>query len=104
MRVTRIDPLSFRNLADREVALGPGLTVLHGPNGAGKTNLLECLALLLGSDLTLRLAGSRLLDPEPGSLSFVARVAPDLLPWSPDLTLPWSTRSSDTKKSSMGSV
>ncbi|MEO7197700.1 MAG: DNA replication and repair protein RecF, partial [Solirubrobacterales bacterium] len=47
MRVTRIDPLSFRNLADREVGLGAGLTVLHGPNGAGKTNLLEALFFAL---------------------------------------------------------
>ena len=43
MRVTRVDPLSFRNLADAEISLGPGLTVLHGPNGAGKTNLLEAV-------------------------------------------------------------
>ena len=41
MRVASVDPLSFRNLADSEIELGPGLTVLHGPNGAGKTNLLE---------------------------------------------------------------
>jgi DNA replication and repair protein RecF len=34
---------AFRNLADAEVALGPGLTVVHGHNGAGKTNLLEAL-------------------------------------------------------------
>jgi DNA replication and repair protein RecF len=47
LRVTRIDPLWFRNLADREVALGPGLTILHGPNGAGKTNLLEAVFFAL---------------------------------------------------------
>lgn len=41
MRVARIEPLAFRNLADQAVEFGPGLTVLHGPNGAGKTNLLE---------------------------------------------------------------
>ena len=41
MRVARVVPHSFRNLADAAVDLGPGLTVLHGPNGAGKTNLLE---------------------------------------------------------------
>jgi DNA replication and repair protein RecF len=47
LRVTRIDPLWFRNLADREVALGPNLTILHGPNGAGKTNLLEAVFFAL---------------------------------------------------------
>ena len=47
MWVARIEPLAFRNLADRPVALGPGLTVLHGPNGAGKTNLLEAVFFAL---------------------------------------------------------
>ncbi len=47
MRVARVDPLSFRNLADAEIELGPGLTVLHGPNGAGKTNLLEAVFFAL---------------------------------------------------------
>ncbi len=47
MKVTRIEPLSFRNLADAPIDLGPGLTVLHGPNGAGKTNVLEALFFAL---------------------------------------------------------
>lgn len=47
MRVVRIEPLAFRNLADRPVEFGAGLTVLHGPNGAGKTNLLEALFFAL---------------------------------------------------------
>ncbi len=33
----------FRTYESQEVALGPGLTVVHGRNGAGKTNLLEGL-------------------------------------------------------------
>jgi len=41
VRVARLVPHSFRNLADAAIDLGPGLTVLHGPNGAGKTNVLE---------------------------------------------------------------
>ena len=41
MRVTSATLRDFRNYADAEVRLGPGLTVIAGPNGAGKTNLLE---------------------------------------------------------------
>ena len=51
MRIARVDPLSFRNLADAEIELGPGLTVLHGPNGAGKTNLLEAVFFALTGTL-----------------------------------------------------
>ncbi len=47
MRVARVVPHSFRNLADAAIVLGPGLTVLHGPNGAGKTNVLEALFFAL---------------------------------------------------------
>ena len=47
VKVTRIEPLSFRNLADEPIELAPGLTVLHGPNGAGKTNVLEALFFAL---------------------------------------------------------
>jgi len=47
VRVTRVEPLAFRNLADAPVQLGPGLTVVHGPNGAGKTNLLEAIFFAL---------------------------------------------------------
>ncbi|MCB0875955.1 MAG: DNA replication and repair protein RecF [Solirubrobacterales bacterium] len=47
MRVARVVPHSFRNLADAAIDLGPGLTVLHGPNGAGKTNVLEALFFAL---------------------------------------------------------
>jgi DNA replication and repair protein RecF len=79
MRVASVDPLSFRNLADAEIGLGPGLTVLHGPNGAGKTNLLEAVFFALtgrscrtrreretiafGADLARVEA---LLEPDPG--------------------------------------
>ena len=43
MVVTGLRLRDFRTYARAEVALGPGLTVVHGPNGAGKTNLLEAL-------------------------------------------------------------
>ena len=45
MRVTRVATLAFRNLADGEVELGEGVTLVWGQNGAGKTNLLEATYL-----------------------------------------------------------
>jgi DNA replication and repair protein RecF len=47
VRVARVAPHSFRNLADAAIDLGPGVTVLHGPNGAGKTNVLEAVFFAL---------------------------------------------------------
>lgn len=41
--VLRVRLRDFRTYDSQEVALGPGLTVVHGRNGAGKTNLLEGL-------------------------------------------------------------
>src|SRR3954468_16155437 len=41
--VTRLRLRDFRSYASAELAVGPGLTVIHGRNGAGKTNLLEAL-------------------------------------------------------------
>lgn len=41
--VARVRLRDFRAYESVEVALGPGLTVVHGRNGAGKTNLLEGL-------------------------------------------------------------
>jgi DNA replication and repair protein RecF len=43
MAVARVRLRDFRSYASVEVALGPGVTVVHGRNGAGKTNLLEGL-------------------------------------------------------------
>jgi DNA replication and repair protein RecF len=43
MRVSRLRLRDFRSYAEADVAIGPGLTVVHGRNGAGKTNLLEGL-------------------------------------------------------------
>jgi DNA replication and repair protein RecF len=47
VRVSRLVPHSFRNLADDPIRFEPGLTVLHGPNGAGKTNVLEAVFFAL---------------------------------------------------------
>jgi DNA replication and repair protein RecF len=43
VRVTEIETLGFRNLADARLELGERLTLLWGANGAGKTNALEAL-------------------------------------------------------------
>ena len=43
MIATRLRLRNFRSYASADVALGPGLTVVHGRNGAGKTNLVEGL-------------------------------------------------------------
>ena len=46
MRVETVAVWDYRNLAEAEISLGPGFTVLWGHNGAGKTNLLEAIYLV----------------------------------------------------------
>ena len=43
MWLSSIQLLSFRNYANLEASLSPGITLLHGPNGEGKTNLIEAI-------------------------------------------------------------
>lgn len=74
----------YKNLASVELPWAP-VTALFGPNGAGKTNLLECLALMLGTDRTLNLVRRRAALPEPGQLRCVAEVSPRRLPSPPDI-------------------
>jgi energy-coupling factor transporter ATP-binding protein EcfA2 len=76
----------YKNLSSVWLPWSDGLA-LFGANGSGKTNILECLALLLGSDQTLQLAGPRLLTPTPGALSLVTVVDYGLLPMPPDLVM-----------------
>ncbi len=51
MRLVRFAQRGFRNLAEGELHLAPGLTAVVGPNAAGKTNLLEALYLATGGEL-----------------------------------------------------
>src|SRR5512146_1022524 len=47
MQITRLQLVNFRQHADTELVLGPGLTGIIGPNGAGKSTLLEAIAFAL---------------------------------------------------------
>ena len=44
MQLQRIRLVNFRQHADTELTLGPGITAIVGPNGSGKTTLLEGIA------------------------------------------------------------
>lgn len=46
MRLTTLDVVGVRNLAEQRLELGEGFTVLWGHNGAGKTNVVEAIYLL----------------------------------------------------------
>lgn len=78
-----VEVRSYKNLADTWLPWSDGIA-LFGANGAGKTNLLECLALLMGSAETLRLAHPRTQEPSPGALALIARVPPEEMPVAPE--------------------
>ncbi len=44
MQLHRIKLVNFRQHADTEIDLGPGITAIVGPNGSGKSTLLEAIA------------------------------------------------------------
>jgi len=44
VQLQRIRLINFRQHADSEIVLGPGITAIVGPNGSGKTTLLEAIA------------------------------------------------------------
>lgn len=46
MIVDRLEIRNVRNVAQAQLQLDTGVTVVTGPNGAGKTTLLECIHLL----------------------------------------------------------
>lgn len=79
----------YKNLRNVWLPWADGLA-LFGVNGAGKTNLLECLALLLGTAQTIALAAPRLGQPAPEDLAVVVRTATGSLPWPPDTVQPWA--------------
>lgn len=73
---------AYKNLADVWLPWSPGLSLV-GQNGAGKTNVLEALALLMGTEETLRLCGDRLATPSAEGLSVVVRDDGNALPVGP---------------------
>src|SRR2546427_8022960 len=44
MRLHRLHLVNFRQYADSEIVVGPGITGIIGPNGSGKSTLLEAIA------------------------------------------------------------
>src|SRR2546422_4698252 len=44
MRLHRLRLVNFRQYADSEIVVGPGITGIIGPNGSGKLTLLEAIA------------------------------------------------------------
>ena len=47
MKITRIKISNFRGTEEREIHVGPGVTVVEGPNEAGKSSLAEAVNLIL---------------------------------------------------------
>lgn len=87
-RIVALEVGRYKNLQDLWIPWNDGLA-LFGPNGAGKTNLLECLALLMGSAQAVGLAGPRLAHPSTDDLAVLVRPGQASLPWPPDLALKW---------------
>src|SRR2546428_13402075 len=44
MRLHRLRLVNFRQYADSDIVVGPGITGIIGPNGSGKSTLLEAIA------------------------------------------------------------
>ncbi len=77
MRLHRLRLVNFRQHADTEIELGPGLTGIIGPNGAGKTTLLEAIAWAIygaaaarGTNETIRFARAEPRSPVRVELEF----------------------------------
>lgn len=78
MQIARLQLVNFRQHADTEIVLGPGLTGIIGPNGAGKSTLLEGIAFALygvpavrGNKDSIRRRGAPPRSPVRVELDFV---------------------------------
>jgi hypothetical protein len=63
MILHRIRIRNFRGTRDREIRLGPGVTVVEGPNEIGKSSIAEALNLMLEEKATSRKAQVRAIQP-----------------------------------------
>src|SRR2546422_10495636 len=54
MRLHRMRLVNFREYADSEIVVGPGITGIIGPNGSGKSTLLEAIAWAIYGNLAAR--------------------------------------------------
>src|SRR5256886_5173850 len=54
MRLHRMRLVNFRQYADSEIVVGPGITGIIGPNGSGKSTLLEEIAWAIYGNLAAR--------------------------------------------------
>src|SRR2546430_1196667 len=54
MRLHRMRLVNFRQYADSEIVVGPGITGIIGPNGSGKSTLLEAIAWAIYGNLAAR--------------------------------------------------
>ena len=76
----------YKNLERVRVEWGPRVAV-YGQNGSGKTNLLEAIALALGSRATTWQLADRAVLPLPGSIAITMRTTARQLPIPPVLSL-----------------
>ena len=86
LEILGLEVRRYKNLREIWFPWSDGVA-LFGVNGAGKTNLLECLALLMGTDQTINLAQPRLAIPGPDDLAFIARPGKKSLPWPPNVVM-----------------
>ena len=78
----------YKNLSDTWIPWSNGMA-FFGENGAGKTNLLEALAILLGTVETISLCRDRLPKRlSEGALSMICEVSWEEMPLPPSLVLP----------------
>jgi hypothetical protein len=80
--VERLYVRDYKNLVDVDLPWSRTM-VLFGANGAGKTNLLECLAMLFGTERTLELVSERATPIHAGQVACVIRSGSWLLPLAP---------------------
>ncbi|MEM6709448.1 MAG: ATP-binding protein, partial [Pseudomonadota bacterium] len=63
MRLNRLTLTDFRGIGHRDIAFGPGITLVEGPNESGKSSLIEALRLLLDEPDTSKKQSVRSIQP-----------------------------------------